>query len=117
VTVNRVKTLDAQLSDSIAGERLQTVVLVSFGSAALALAMLGIYGVLSCSVAARKQEIGVRIALGATRQSIYAVTFGEACLSVAGGLTGGWRRAFSCSAWYAACSLEYRASNRQFSRR
>ncbi|MGD1071993.1 MAG: ABC transporter permease [Bryobacteraceae bacterium] len=93
-TVNRVKTLDAQLSDSIAGERLQTVVLISFGSAALALAMLGIYGVLSCSVAARKQEIGVRLALGATRRSIYAVTFGEAYVPVAGGLTGGLAAGF-----------------------
>jgi predicted lysophospholipase L1 biosynthesis ABC-type transport system permease subunit len=93
-TVNRVKTLDAQLSDSVAGERLQTVVLVSFGSAALALAMLGIYGVLSCSVAARKQEIGVRIALGATRQSIYAVTLGEACLPVVGGLAAGLAAGF-----------------------
>ncbi len=88
-TVNRVKTLDAQLSDSIAGERLQTAVMVSFGGAALALAMLGIYGVLSCSVAGRKQEIGVRIALGATRGSIYAVTLREAFIPVAGGLAAG----------------------------
>ncbi len=88
-TVNRVKTLDAQLSDSIANERLQTAVLVSFGSSALALAMLGIYGVLSCSVAGRKQEIGVRIALGATRSSIYAATFREACTPVVGGLVSG----------------------------
>ncbi|MES1261884.1 MAG: FtsX-like permease family protein, partial [Acidobacteriota bacterium] len=88
-TVNRVKALDAQLSDSIAGERLQTAVLVSFGSAALALAMLGIYGVLSSSVAGRKQEIGVRIALGATRGSIYAATLREVCLPVAGGLAAG----------------------------
>jgi ABC-type antimicrobial peptide transport system permease subunit len=88
-TVNRVKTLDAQLSDSIAGERLQTAVLVSFGSAALALAMLGIYGVLSCSVAGRRREIGVRIALGATRRSIYAGTLRQAYVPVLGGLAGG----------------------------
>ena len=85
----RVKTLDAQLSDSIASERLQTAVLVSFGGAALALAMLGIYGVLSWSVAGRKQGIGVRIALGATRGSIYAGTLREASAPVIGGLVCG----------------------------
>lgn len=76
-TIARVKTLDAQLSDSLAIERFRTFVLTAFGVSALLLAMLGTYGVLSCSVAMRKQEIGVRIALGATRPRIYALTFAE----------------------------------------
>ncbi len=67
ITISRVKTLDSQLRDSLAAERFQTMVLVAFGIAALLLAMLGIYGVLSYSTATREQEIGVRIALGATR--------------------------------------------------
>ena len=55
VTIARVKTLDSQLSDSLAAERFQTLVLTIFGIAALLLSMLGIYGVLSYSTATRKQ--------------------------------------------------------------
>jgi len=51
--------------------------------------MLGIYGVLSYSVVTRKQEIGVRMALGATRRDIYALTFGEAGKPVIVGLATG----------------------------
>jgi predicted permease len=89
ITISRVKTLDSQLRDSLAAERFQTMVLIAFGSAALLLAMLGIYGVLSYSTATRKQEIGVRIALGATRRRIYTLTLGEAATPVIGGLAAG----------------------------
>jgi ABC-type antimicrobial peptide transport system permease subunit len=51
--------------------------------------MLGIYGVLSYSVATRKQEIGVRMALGATRTRIYALTLGEAGTPVFAGVIVG----------------------------
>ncbi len=89
VTIAHVKTLDAQLSDSLATERFQTFVLMAFGISALLLAMLGIYGVLSYSVAARKQEIGIRMALGATPGRIYALTFGAAGAPVLAGLATG----------------------------
>jgi len=89
VTIARVKTLDAQLTDSLATERFETLVLLSFGVAALLLAMLGIYGVLSYSVVTRKQEIGVRMALGATRSRVYALTLGEASTPVFAGLATG----------------------------
>ncbi len=89
VTIARIKTLDTQLADSLSTERFQTFVLLSFGAAALLLAMLGIYGVLSYSVATRRQEIGVRMALGATRSRVYALAFSEAGVPVLGGLTAG----------------------------
>lgn len=89
VTIARIKTLDSQLNDSLATERFQTAVLMAFGVAALLLAMLGIYGVLNYSVETRKQEIGLRMALGATRGSVYALTFGEAGISVTAGLATG----------------------------
>ena len=89
VTIARVKTLDAQLTDSLATERFETLVLLSFGAAALLLAMLGIYGVLSYSVVTRKQEIGVRMALGATRGKIYTLTFAEAGAPVIVGIAAG----------------------------
>jgi ABC-type antimicrobial peptide transport system permease subunit len=89
VTIARVKTLDAQLTDSLATERFQTLVLLAFGVAALLLSMLGIYGVLSYSVVTRKQEIGVRMALGSTRAKIYALTFAEAGIPVFVGVIAG----------------------------
>ena len=60
-----------------------------FGIAALLLAMLGIYGVLSYCVVTRKQEIGVRMALGATRSSVYALTLGAVGTPVFVGLATG----------------------------
>ncbi len=89
VTIARVKAMDSQVNDSLATERFQTLVLLSFGIAALLLAMLGIYGVLTYSVATRKQEIGVRMALGATRQKIYSLTLAEAGTPVVAGLIAG----------------------------
>jgi predicted permease len=88
-TIARVKTLDAQLIDSLAAERFQTSVLLAFAAAALLLAMLGIYGVLNYATVSRRQEIGVRIALGAARRQIYSLIFREGGLAVFGGLTAG----------------------------
>ena len=90
VTIARIKTLESQVDDSLAPERFQVVVLIGFGLSALLLAMLGIYGVLSYSVASRKQEIGIRIALGANRQSIYSLTLAEAAAPVLAGLAVDW---------------------------
>ncbi|HWB85508.1 MAG TPA: ABC transporter permease [Bryobacteraceae bacterium] len=89
VTIARVKTFDSQVMDSLAPERFQTSVLLAFGIAALLLAMLGIYGVLSYSVVTRKQEIGVRMALGATRRRVYTLTMSEASVPVIVGLAAG----------------------------
>ena len=89
VTIARVKTLDAQLTDSLATERFETLLLLSFGAAGLLLAMLGIYGVLSYSVVTRRQEIGVRMALGATRGAVYSLTAREAVVPVFAGLATG----------------------------
>ncbi|HTA45033.1 MAG TPA: ABC transporter permease [Bryobacteraceae bacterium] len=73
ITISRVKTLDSQVKDSLAPERFQTTILIAFGAAALLLAMLGIYGVLSYSMISRMREIGLRMALGATRRGIYTL--------------------------------------------
>ena len=89
VTIARIKPLETHLNDSLATERFQTLVLMTFGTAALLLAMLGVYGVLSYSTVTRKQEIGVRMALGATRREIYSLTLGEAGIPVFMGLGAG----------------------------
>lgn len=94
ITITRVKTLASQVDDSLARERFQTMVLTGFGLAALLVAMLGIYGVLSYATETRRQEIGVRIAIGATRPAIYALTLGSAAVPVTGGIVAGLVAAF-----------------------
>lgn len=85
----QVRSLDAQVNESLAPERSQAFVLSSFGIAALLLAVLGIYGVLSYSVSRRVRELGIRIALGATRRNLYVLTAMEAARPVLAGLAGG----------------------------
>jgi predicted permease len=95
VTIARVHTLDSQLSDSLAPEHLQTGIFVAFGAAALLLALLGIYGTLSYSVEARTQEVGIRMALGATRESVYRLMLGTIVAPVITGLALGCVASFA----------------------
>jgi predicted permease len=95
VTIARIHTLDSQLSDSLAPEHLQTGIFVAFGAAALLLALLGIYGTLSYSVEARTQEVGIRMALGATRESVYRLMLGTIVAPVITGLALGCVASFA----------------------
>jgi len=73
VAIPILKSMDDQVSDSAATERFQAIVLTSFGTAALLLALLGIYGVLAYSVSLRRQEFGIRIALGSGKSALVAL--------------------------------------------
>jgi predicted permease len=94
VTISRVHTLASQVDDSLAPEHLETTILIAFGGAALLLALLGIYGTLSYAVQTRTQEVGIRIALGASRQSVYWLIMGTLLLPVSLGLIAGWAASF-----------------------
>lgn len=84
-----ISTLNEALDDSLAYPRFLTFVLNVFGAAGLLLAAIGIYGVCSYAVAQRRQEIGVRMAVGADRRSIVKLVVGEGlCLALVGLLIG-----------------------------
>jgi predicted permease len=83
------KPLERQLSDALQRERMLAVVSGLFGSVALALAILGLYGVTSYSVARRRNELGVRIALGAVRARVMQLVLGEVGFVVMLGLVIG----------------------------
>jgi predicted permease len=87
--VYHVQTVDALLSDSTARQQMTAMLLGIFSLVALALAAIGIYGVLSYSVAKRSREIGVRMAVGATRAHILRLVLSQAAQFTGRGLAIG----------------------------
>jgi len=86
VTLANMKTMDERLSELQSQPRFRTILLSAFAPLALMLTALGIYGVLTQSVAFRTREIGVRMALGATRESVFQMILVDALRTVLMGL-------------------------------
>jgi hypothetical protein len=82
VAIPIAKSMDEQVSDSVAGDRFQALVLSAFGVAALCLALLGVYGVLAYSVTLRRQEFGIRIALGSGKGAMIGLVLRQAAYPV-----------------------------------
>jgi predicted permease len=84
-----VITMDEQIERSLARERAVARLTAFFGLLALLLAAIGLYGVMSYSVARRTNEIGLRMALGAPRGRVVGLVMRETALLVAAGVTAG----------------------------
>lgn len=84
-----VNTLEQRLSQSIAPQRFNLVLLATFAVVALVIVVLGIYGVVAYTVSARTQEIGIRVALGAYQRQVVGMIVRQAMSSVALGLAAG----------------------------
>ena len=83
------RTMASQLHDSLLRERLMASLSGFFGGLAALIAAIGLYGVMSYTVARRRNEIGVRIALGADRRQVMRMVMGEAGGLLAAGLAIG----------------------------
>ena len=93
------RTLEAQMDASLGRERLLAMLSALFGGLALLLAVVGIYGAMAYSVARRRNEIGIRIALGAVRQRVMGHVLGEAGRLLTAGLLLGAVVAVAATRW------------------
>lgn len=94
----QAETMQAHLNRALSQERLTASLLSGLGLLALVLAVIGIYGVMSFSVAQRTREIGIRMALGAQARNVLAMILRSAAILLAAGLGIGW-----ATAWVVTC--------------
>jgi len=88
-TIYKVATMPQIVSESLSPERFPLMLLSTFAALALGLASIGIYGVISYSVALRRREIGIRLALGAEKRDVFGMVIGQGLRLAAAGLAIG----------------------------
>lgn len=96
VPVLMAQTMRHRLEQEVAQERLLSTLVSGFGTLALVLVAVGLYGVLALSVTSRTKEIGIRVALGARRANIIGPVLMETARMVGGGAAVGLLAAVSC---------------------
>src|SRR5262249_50346037 len=89
VAASQIRPMADYLSDAVAPRRFSRTLMAAFALAALALAVTGIYAVVMYSVSQRAREIGIRVALGASRANIVRLVMGHGLRSIGIGLVAG----------------------------
>ncbi len=94
LALSEVRTLEEIRDEDLSGDRFSLLLYASFAVIALALAAIGIYGVMAFTVGERSHEIGIRMALGATKERVVRMVLGEGLILAAGGLGLGFIGAY-----------------------
>ncbi len=95
--ISQLRTLSSMVAASLAPRRFVVTMLAIFAGLALLLAIIGLYGVTSYSVAQRTQEIGIRMALGARRSEILSMVIRQGMWLTGGGVLAGLVAALALS--------------------
>ena len=96
-TVTQVRPLTLAISETVTQPRFYTLLFSLFGVIGLVLTMTGVYGLVSYTVAQRTQEIGIRMALGATRQTVLRLVVRQGIVLAAAGIVIGLAGSFALS--------------------
>jgi putative ABC transport system permease protein len=89
LAIESLQTMDEQISEVVAPQRFGTLLVGAFAAMALGLASVGLYGLLAYTIAQRRKEIAVRMALGADRRAVVALMIGHGARLVAIGFVVG----------------------------
>jgi ABC-type antimicrobial peptide transport system permease subunit len=101
VPLRNIRSMEELVARRIAQRRLNMLLLGLFGVLGLVISAVGIYGVMAYVVAQRTREIGVRMALGATRANVVGMVLGNAAMLVALGMAIG-----GIAAWYLSATAK-----------
>jgi putative ABC transport system permease protein len=102
IALDSIMTMEERVATSLAKPRLYALLLAGFAVAALAIAGVGLFGILSYGVAQRAREIGVRTALGAQVHDIVALVLRQAMVMCAIGVAAGLAAAFALTRYLAS---------------
>jgi predicted permease len=111
VAIPTIKSMDEQVGDSVAAERFQADLLTGFAACGLLLALIGVYGVMAYSVSLRRQEFGIRIALGSQKSALMGLVLRQAALPVLLGAAAGLGLSFVAMRWVRSLLYQTSASD------
>jgi len=106
--IYNVATVEQRIDQSAAGTRSFTVLMAIFGAVAIALALIGTYGVIAYSVTQRTRELGIRVALGAQRGDILRLVTGQGARIAAAGLLIGFTASLALTRFMASLLFNVR---------